>query len=69
MAKRHYSSKFISDAPSAPAHLPREVIEREFPGNYGTFEGRMPDLFNGVEEAMAQDKNSVRRRTKASKLG
>ena len=57
----------ISEDMSAPANLPRNVVERYWPEGHHYMEGQVPDLFMGVQKQLNEDGMDLRREMKPKK--
>ena len=52
----------ISDDMSAPALLPRQIIDREYPKmDYVMGQGQIGSLFSGEQEMMAEDRHEMKK--------
>ena len=69
MAKKYYGSMrksgMISDDYSAPAMLPKGVIEKAYDESYGAMSGytggTIPDLYSGVSKQLKEDVAGLRK--------
>lgn len=77
MAKRYHSSDprkmmkqdggMIHDDWSAPALLPRQVIDKEWPARHQYSGGYVDDLFMGVSKQLSEDASDLKRIMKPKK--
>lgn len=68
MAKRyHNSSSMISENRSEPCNLPKEVIDKAYPSMSDFSAAPIGSLYQGVEESMRMDRESISRATNPKK--
>ena len=55
--------RMIREDASAPCHLPREVMDKDWPSSDGYLGGHIKDLFDAVNSQMKEDGGDLRKHT------